>query len=78
MNVFYSWQNDTGPELNRYLIRRCLEKSIKQINEIESIEESVRLVHRSLISIATRTFCGIIEKPSERSQSCHLQEREVI
>jgi hypothetical protein len=37
-----------------------------------------KLVHRSLISIATRTFCGIIEKPSERSQSCHLQEREVI
>jgi hypothetical protein len=45
MNVFYSWQNDTSSKLNRYFIRRCLEKSITQINDKASIEDTIRLDH---------------------------------
>ena len=38
----------------------------------------VKLVPRSLISIATYTLCGIIVKTPERRQLCHLPEREAI
>jgi len=42
ITVFYSWQNDTNPTCNRYLIRDAAEKAIKALNQEILFESSPR------------------------------------
>lgn len=45
MKIFYSWQSDLNPKYNRYFIKDCLEKAIKNINKNINLQEAVRLDH---------------------------------
>lgn len=43
--IFYSWQNDTPPNVNRSFIKEALERAIKDVAQDMSVEEPIRLDH---------------------------------
>lgn len=44
-SVFYSWQSDSPPKVNRFLIRDCLVQALKRLNRDEDMDEAIRLDH---------------------------------
>ncbi|MFB8831971.1 hypothetical protein ACE0DR_27900 [Azotobacter sp. CWF10] len=41
--IFYSWQNDLDPKLNRFFIRDCLKEALRKLNKEPEYSEAVRL-----------------------------------
>lgn len=42
-SVFYSWQSDTESKFNRNFIKKCLEESIKKLNQNLLLEDAIRI-----------------------------------
>jgi hypothetical protein len=42
-SVFYSWQSDSPSKTNRFFIRDCISKAIKELNKEAHIDDAVRL-----------------------------------
>ena len=45
ITVFYSWQSDSDEKANRYFIKDCLKKAIREINKDVSVRLEVRFDH---------------------------------
>jgi hypothetical protein len=41
-NIFYSWQSDIHPEINRYFIEKALNKAILNLSEDFELDEAIR------------------------------------
>jgi len=41
-NIFYSWQSDISPKLNRNFIEDALKKAIKKLGQDITIQEALR------------------------------------
>ncbi|NOS76865.1 MAG: hypothetical protein HOP35_02865 [Nitrospira sp.] len=43
--IFYSWQSDSSPKVNRIFIRECLLRVLKKLNKDLDIQDAIRLDH---------------------------------
>lgn len=41
--IFYSWQSDSPPKVNRFFIRECLLQALKRLNKDKDIQDAIRL-----------------------------------
>ncbi len=61
--IFYAWQNDTDPEVNRFFIRDALKQAIQMLRTDATVEERPTLDHDTRgVSGTPDIFTTILEK----------------
>lgn len=53
MKFFWSWQSDTPGETGRYFVRNSLLAAIKQLRQLENVEEPTSAAHREAMELTS-------------------------